>query len=104
MCQADTLSSERRGDRLNDEERIELLRTAERKVLEAADTVEECIRMANLGNRFEDLAEELRSLASSNSGDSIGNAVKELEYRSEEQPGWTRPHASVKNSDIKDLL
>ena len=104
MCQADTLSSERRGDRLNDEERIELLRSAEAKVNEAADMVDECLRMAGLGKRFEGLTEELRSLASSKDGDSIDNAVKELEYRQEEQPGWTRPHASVKNSDIKDLL
>ena len=99
MCQADTLSSERRGDRLNDEERIELLKSAERKVNEAADAVEKCLHMAGLGNRFDDLADELRSLASSKDGDSIDNAVRELEYRSEEQPGWTRPHISVKNSD-----
>ena len=90
--------------RLNDDERVELLREAERKVLEAADTVEECLHMAGLGNRFDDLADELRSLASSNGEDSIENAAKELEYRSEEQPGWTRPLVSVKNSDIKDLL
>ena len=104
MCQVDILSSKRRGDRLNDEDRIELLRTAETKVNEAADAVEECLHMAGLGNRFDGLADELRSLASSKEGDSIRNAVKELEYRSEEQPGWTRPHASVKNSDVKDLL
>ena len=69
--------------RLNDDERVELLREAERKVLEAADTVEECLHMAGLGNRFDDLADELRSLASSNGEDSIENAAKELEYRSE---------------------
>ena len=59
--------------------------------------------MSGMENRFGKIPGELRSLASSNGSDSIRNLVNELEYASEEQPGWTRPLASVKNTDRKDL-
>ena len=59
--------------------------------------------MSGLENRFGGIPDGIRSLTSSNDGDSIRNLVKELEYASEEQPGWTRPLASVKNIDRKDL-
>lgn len=59
--------------------------------------------MSGMENRFGKIPGELRSLASSNDSDSIRNLVNELEYASEEQPGWTRPLASVKNTDRKDL-
>ena len=59
--------------------------------------------MSGIENRFGKIPGELRSLASSNDSDSIRNLVNELEYASEEQPGWTRPLASVKNTDRKDL-
>ena len=60
--------------------------------------------MSGMEGRFGKISDDLRSIASSNDSDSVRNLVNELEYASEEQPGWTRPLASVKNSDIKDLL
>ena len=89
--------------RMDPDERIERLRTAESKILEAADIIEECIRMKGLDNRFGNLPDELRSMASSNDGDSVANLIRELEYEGEEQPGWTRPLASVKNVSRKDI-
>ena len=103
MCQEDTPSSGRRGDPTDTDDRIERLRSAERMVSEAADIIDECLHMTDLAKRYQKLADELRSLASSNDTESIENLIRELEYLSEEQPGWTRPLASVKNVNIKDI-
>jgi len=84
-------------------EKIESLEKAESMVIEAADIIEECIRMTDLDKRFGDLPEQLRSLASSNDGDSIRNLIRETEYADEEHPVWTRPLVSVKNTDRKDI-
>ena len=85
------------------DERIRDLREAEKAINDAAGTLERCLRMSGLGERFGSLPDELRSIASSDSGDSIRNLIRELEYSSEEHPGWTRPLASVKNADRKDI-
>ena len=84
-------------------DRIERLEKAESMVIEAADIIEDCIRMTDLERRFGDLPDKLRCLASSNEDDSIRNLVRETEYADEEHPGWTRPLVSVKNADRKDI-
>ena len=84
-------------------ERLERLEKAESMVIEAADIIEECIRMTDLEKRFGDLPDKLRSLASSNGEDSVRNLIRETEYADEEHPVWTRPLASVKNADRKDI-
>ena len=79
------------------------MKEAESEIRQTADTIEECLRMTGLENRFGPIVEGLRSIASSNNGDSVSNLIKELEYSTEEQPGWTRPFASVKNVERKDI-
>ena len=59
--------------------------------------------MSGMENRFGKISDGLRSMASSNDSESIRNLINELEYASEEQPGWTRPLASVKNVNRKDI-
>ena len=88
---------------MDDRERIERLRSAERMLNEAADMIEECVRMTDHERRFGHLSDDIREMASSNDGDSIENLIRELDYSSEEQPGWTRPLASVKNTNRKDI-
>ena len=88
---------------LDDEERIRRLKEAEEKLNLIADEIDECLRMSGLESRFGKIPEELRSIASSNDSDSVRNLVNEIEYTSEEQPGWTRPLASVKNVNRKDI-
>ena len=84
-------------------ERIRELKEVEEKLNLIADEIDECLRMSGMENRFRKISEGLRSIASSNDSDSIHNLINELEYASEEQPGWTRPLASVKNVDRKDI-
>ena len=88
---------------MDDEERIERLRSAERMLNDAADIIDVCTRMTEHERRFGRLSDDVRSIASSNDGDSLTNLIRELEYSSEEQPGWTRPLASVKNVNRKDI-
>ena len=59
--------------------------------------------MSGMENRFGKISDGLRTIAVSNDSDSVRNLIKELEYASEEQPGWTRPLASVKNVNRKDI-
>ena len=87
----------------DDAERIERLRSAKSMLDEAADVIEECIRMTDFDQRFGNLPEDIRTITGSKEGNSLGNLINELEYASEEQPGWTRPLASVKNCNRKDI-
>ena len=86
-----------------DKERIERLRSAEIMLNEAADIIEECVHMTEHERRFGHISNDVRKLSSSNESDSLENLIRELEYSSEEQPGWTRPLASVKNTNRKDI-
>lgn len=88
---------------MDNSKRISELERAERLILDAADIVESALHMSGMEGRFGDIPSELRSLASSYSRDSVRNAARELEYLDEEQPGWTRPLASVKNVNRKDI-
>ena len=85
------------------DERIRILKEKEKELLAIADCIEECLHMSGMENRFGNIPDELRSIASSNDLDSIRNLISELEYASEEHPGWTRPLASVKNVYRKDI-
>ena len=88
---------------MDDKERIERLRSAEMMLNEASVIIKECIHMTEHERRFGHLSDDIRDLSSSNEGDSLENLIRELEYSSEEQPGWTRPLASVKNTNRKDI-
>ena len=88
---------------MDDKERIERLRSAERMLNEAADIIDECTHMTEQERRFGHLSDDVRKIASSKDDDSLENLIREVEYSSEEQPGWTRPLASVKNTNRKDI-
>ncbi len=85
------------------DERIRILKESEKELCEIADRIENCLHMSDMENRFGNIPEELRSIASSKDSESVRNLINELEYASEEHPGWTRPLASVKNVDRKDI-
>ena len=87
----------------DNDERIRILKEAEKELCDIADRVEGCLHMSEMESRFGNIPEGLRSVASSKDSESIANLIRELEYASEEHPGWTRPLASVKNVDRKDL-
>ena len=89
--------------RTDTDERIRRLKEAECRLNDIAVEIETCLRMSGLENRFGNIPDGLRSIASSNDSDSIRNLINELEYTSEEQPGWTRPLTSVKNVNRKDI-
>ncbi len=85
------------------EQRLERLKTAESMICEAAGIVEECLHMTDFERRFGDGPERLREISSSKEGDSVSNLIREVEYSEEDHPGWTRPLASVKNVNRKDI-
>ena len=87
----------------DDKERIERLRSAEMMLIEAADIIDECVRMTEHERRFGHLSDDIRTITTSKDGDSLENLIREVDYSSEEHPGWTRPLASVKNVDRKDI-
>lgn len=88
---------------MNNNERIRQLQLAEKELKDIADRVEDILRMSGHGIRFGDIPERIREIASAKDTNSISNLRKELEYIDEEQPGWTRPLASVKNVNRKDI-
>ena len=88
---------------MDSESRIEMLEKAGSLIDEAADIIEECLHMTDFERRFGDIPERLREISSSKEGDSISNLIREVEYSEEEHPGWTRPLASVKNVNRKDI-
>jgi hypothetical protein len=71
---------------------------------EATSMIEEAVKMTGLEKRAYGTIAELRELSSSdeNSG-SIVNLKREIHHSQEEQPGWTRPFASVKYVNRKDI-
>ena len=88
---------------MDSESRIERLEKAGSLIDEAADIIEECLHMTDFERRFGDIPERLREISSSKEGNSVSNLIREVEYSEEEHPGWTRPLASVKNVNRKDI-
>lgn len=78
-------------------ERAERLRKAERLLNEAADIIDEALRMSGLEQRFRDRTAEIRAIASDPcDGGSLRNLALDIE-RLEDDPGWTQPLVSPKN-------
>lgn len=71
---------------------------------EAASMIEEAVKMTGLERRASSTVAGLRELSSSeeDSG-SIVNLQREIHCSQEERPGWTRPFASVKYVNRKDI-
>jgi hypothetical protein len=84
-------------------DRTELLGRASALLSEAADLIDEATDATDLHSRGAELSERIRAISSSNKDASVLNLRRDMEYSSEEHPGWTRPFASVKNVDRKDI-
>ena len=79
------------------QERIAALERSAALLNEAADIIEECLHMSGMEQRFGDVPDRIREIASSGDAESVRNLIRELEYQDEEHPGWTRPFDSPKN-------
>ena len=78
-------------------ERAEKLREAERMLNDAADMMDEALRMSGIEQRAGDASTRIRTIASDpNNGGSLHNLALDLE-RLEDDPGWTQPLVSPKN-------
>ena len=53
--------------------------------------------------RFGYLPGEIREVASSDTGDSVRNLIRDIDYSAEEQPTWTLPLVSPKNASKSDI-
>ena len=79
-------------------DRLEKLRRAEQLLNEAADLMDEALHMSNYELRTGKNSDVIRYIASSqDSGSSLANIIKDMEYESAEQPVWTQPLTSPKN-------
>lgn len=90
------------------DDRISKLKRAEELLNEAADLMGEALHMSGMGDRDSGDIDTIRRIASSKEySGSILNLIKDMEYASSEQPGWTQPFTSPKNvfpSDDDRLL
>ena len=65
---------------------------------EAADLMDDAIRMSGMESRSGDDSRTIRRIASDKDyAGSLHNIAKDLEYQSEEQPVWTQPLTSPKH-------
>jgi hypothetical protein len=78
-------------------DRVEKLRRAEELLNEAADLMDEALRMSGMESRSGDDSRVIRRIASDREyAGSLHNIAEDLEYQSEEQPIWTQPLTSPK--------
>ncbi len=79
-------------------DRIEKLRRAEELLNEAADLMDDALRMSGMEHRSGDDSDTVRRIASDpDYAGSVRNILRDLEYQSEEQPVWTQPLTSPKH-------
>lgn len=79
------------------EERRELLVRAMALLEEAADLMDQGLRMSGMESRSGDDSETIRRIASDPAyGGSLANLIRDLDYGSVEQPCWTCALGSVK--------
>ncbi|MBE6528120.1 MAG: hypothetical protein E7Z64_02970 [Thermoplasmata archaeon] len=79
-------------------DRVEKLRRAEELLNEAADLMDEALRMSGMEERSGNDSETIRRIASDRDyAGSLHNISKGLEYRDKEQPVWTQPLTSPKH-------
>lgn len=105
---ADILLSENQGSDLTEiedlERRIEQLEKASALLEEAALMIKEAVKMTGFEQKASGTIERLKELTSSDkNAESIVNLKRELIYSKKEHPGWTRPFASVKYANRKDI-
>ena len=79
-------------------DRAEKLLKAEELLNEAADLMDEALRMSGMESRSGNDSETIRRIASDKDyAGSLHNIAKDLQYQSEEQPVWTQPLTSPKH-------
>ncbi len=79
-------------------ERIAALKKAEALLNEAADLMDDALRMSGMEFRCPGDSETVRRIASSPEyGGSLANIARDMSYEGTEQPCWTQPLTSPKN-------
>lgn len=79
-------------------DRAEKLLKAEELLNEAADLMDEALKMSGLEPRSGSDSETIRRIASDKDyAGSLHNMAMDIRYQSEEQPVWTQPLTSPKN-------
>ena len=79
-------------------DRVEKLRRAEELLNEAADLMDDALRMSGMEERSSDDSATIRRIASDDDyAGSLRNIRKDLEYTDKEQPIWTQPLTSPKH-------
>jgi len=80
------------------DDRISKLEKAERLLNEAADLMDEALRMSGMEQRSGDDSEKIRMIASDRGyHGSLHNIAEDLKYKDLEQPIWTQPLTSPKH-------
>ncbi len=84
-------------------DRIAELRRAEELLNEAADLMDDALRMSGMEYRSDRDSETIRRIASDpDYAGSLSNLILDMEYRDREQPVWTQPLTSPKHQfDLK---
>jgi len=78
--------------------RSEKLLKAEQLLNEAADLMDEALKMSGMESRSGNDSDTIRRIASDRDyAGSLHNIAKDMQYQSEEQPVWTQPLTSPKN-------
>ena len=78
--------------------RAEKLLKAEELLNEAADLMDEALKMSGMESRSGSDSETIRRIASDkNYAGSLHNMAMDIRYQSEEQPVWTQPLTSPKH-------
>ncbi|MBR4202934.1 MAG: hypothetical protein IKQ93_05095, partial [Candidatus Methanomethylophilaceae archaeon] len=79
-------------------DRAEKLRKAEELLNEAADLMDDALRMSGMESRSGNDSDTIRRIASDRDyAGSLHNIAKDLEYQSKEQPVWAQPLTSPKH-------
>ena len=79
-------------------DRSEKLLKAEQLLNEAADLMDEALKMSGMESRSGNDSDTIRRIASDRDyAGSLHNIAKDMQYQSEEQPVWTQPLTSPKN-------
>ncbi len=78
-------------------DRADKLREAERLLNQAADLMDEALRMSGMESRSGDDSDTIRRIASDRDyAGSLHNIAEDLDYKEVEQPVWTQPLTSPK--------
>ena len=79
-------------------DRVEKLKRAEELLNEAADLMDDALRMSGMESRSKNDSDTIRMIASDDDyAGSLKNIIRDIEYGDLEQPIWTQPLISPKH-------